>query len=72
MQYAIGTVEFFEALGFNTESWRKSIDGTHTLVHWDMVKEPLKFQAEYEVYRHDDAEFKELMQSDEWTEEIEE
>lgn len=71
MQFAIAETTLFNQLGFNTDKWRKSLDGTHTLVHWDMVKEPLKFQTEYEVYRHDDEAFQQLMNSPEWTEQVE-
>lgn len=33
MKFSIATVEFWQSVGFDTEHWRKSIDGTKALVH---------------------------------------
>lgn len=72
MQYAIAQTTLFNQLGFNTDKWRKSLDGTLALVHFDMVEETLKNETDYDVYRHDDETFKALMNSPEWTEQAEE
>lgn len=33
MKFSIATVEFWQSVGFDTENWRKSIDGNKALVH---------------------------------------
>ncbi|MEY8560128.1 hypothetical protein AALF85_05465 [Jeotgalicoccus halotolerans] len=71
MQFVVAETMLFNQLGFNTDKWRKSLNGAYALVHYDLVEEPLKNETEYTVYRHDDAEFKKLMASDEWTEQEE-
>lgn len=72
MQYAVAETTLFHQLGFNTDKWRKSLDGAQALVHYDMVEEALKNETDYDVFRHDDETFKALMNSSEWTEEVEE
>lgn len=33
MKFSIATVAFWQLVGFDTENWRKSVDGTKALVH---------------------------------------
>lgn len=71
MNFAIGNTEYFQSLGFNTEHWRKSLDGTSAVVHYDTVQF-LADESQITLYRHDDQAFKDVMMSKEWTEEVEE
>ncbi|QPI17131.1 hypothetical protein [Staphylococcus phage vB_StaM_SA1] len=38
MKFAIANVEFFDKLGYNTEHWRKSVDGTLTICHLEYAE----------------------------------
>lgn len=71
MNFAIGNTEYFNTLGFDTTHWRKSLDGTQTVVHYDTVQF-LADESEITLYRHDDESFREVMMSKEWTEQVEE
>lgn len=33
MDFSIATIIFWQSVGFDTENWRKSVDGTKALVH---------------------------------------
>ena len=70
MNFAIGRVDYFKEIGFDTSHWRKSLDGTLAVVHYDLV-EVLADDNQLDVYRHDDEAFKDVMQSAEWTEQEE-
>ena len=72
MQFAVAETTLFNQLGFNTDKWRKSLDGTLALVHYDMVKRVLEQRTEYTLYRHDDETIREVMMSKEWMEQVEE
>lgn len=67
MIFAIGNTEMFNSLGFDTTHWRKSVDGTQSVVHYDTVQF-LADKSEMTIYRHDDKAFKDVMMSEEWTE----
>lgn len=71
MNFAIGNTEYYDSLGFDTTHWRKSIDGIQSVVHYDTVQF-LADESEITIYRHDDDEFREVMMSEEWTEQVEE
>ena len=71
MKFAIGKVSYYESLGFNTENWRKSIDGTQAIVHAEFA-EVLCEDDKIDIYDFQDETFKELMSSPEWTEQEEE
>ena len=71
MNFAIGNTEYYNSLGFNTTHWRKSLDGTQSVVHFDTVQF-LADESEITVYRHDDETFREVMMSKEWTEQVDE
>lgn len=72
MQFAVAETTLFNQLGFNTDKWLKSLDGTLALVHYDMFKRVLEQRTEYTLYRHDDEAFEDLMMSKEWSEQVEE
>ena len=67
MTFAIASTEYYKSLGFDTTHWRKSVDGTQAVVHYDTV-EHVADVDKLTLYRHDDKSFRDVMQSDEWTE----
>ena len=79
MRYVIVTVEWAAARGIMlTPEMRKSIDGSKVVLHEEMVKAYLtpedaevSAQAEdsgmFKSYAFDDAEFREILASEEWT-----
>lgn len=69
MNFAIGNTGYYNSLGFDTTHWRKSLDGTQSVVHYDTVHF-LADESEITVYRHDDDAFREVMMSKEWTEQV--
>ena len=68
MKFAIGDLEYFNSLGFNTEHWRKSVDGTKAMAHAEFVL-TLADKNEIEIYDIQSESFKELLASPEWTKE---
>ena len=38
MYFVIGTVEFFERLGYNTKYWKKTTDGNKTICHLEYAE----------------------------------
>jgi hypothetical protein len=38
MYFCIGTVMYFNSIGFNTTDWRHSVDGTKVIVHDKFIK----------------------------------
>ena len=69
MNFAIGNTEYYDSLGFDTSHWRKSVDGTRSVVHYDTVQF-LADESEITIYRHDDKSFSDLMMSEEWTKQL--
>lgn len=69
MNFAIGQTDYFNSLGFDTTHWRKSVDGTLSVVHYDTVQF-LADESQITLYRHDDKAFKDVMMSAEWTEQV--
>lgn len=67
MTFAIASTEYYQSLGFNTDHWRKSVDDTLAVVHYDTVEHVADIDK-LTLYRHDDKAFKDVMQSSEWTE----
>ena len=67
MNFAIGDTEYYNSLGFDTTHWRKSLDGTLSVVHYDTVQF-LADDSKLTIYRHDDEAFREVMMSEEWSE----
>lgn len=68
MKFAIGDLEYFNSLGFNTEHWRKSVDGTKAMAHSEFVL-TLADKNELEIYDIQSESFRELLASPEWTKE---
>lgn len=71
MNFAIAPTDYYNSLGFDTTHWRKSLDGTQSVVHFDTVQF-LADESEITLHRHDDEAFREVMLSSEWTERVEE
>ena len=79
MRYVIVTVEWAAARGIMlTPEMRKSLDGTQVVLHEEMVKaymtpedaevSPLaEGDGMFKSYSFDDAEFREILASEEWT-----
>ena len=68
MKFAIGDLEYFNSLGFNTEHWRKSVDGTKAMAHSEFVL-TLADKNQLEIYDIQGESFKTLLASPEWTKE---
>ena len=68
MKFAIGDLEYFNSLGFNTEHWRKSVDGTKAMAHAEFVL-ALADKNQLEIYDIKGESFKTLLASPEWTKE---
>lgn len=75
MRFAVGLVTDFEDAGFETSNWRKSIDGTKTIVH-DVYAELLlpavpdsngDMVKRFEVYDAPSDSLTALLNSPEWT-----
>ena len=69
MNFAIGKTDYFNKIGFDTTNWRKSLDGTLSVVRYDTVQF-LVDELQITLYRHDDKAFKDVMMSEEWTEQV--
>ena len=64
MKFAIGDLEYFNSLGFNTEHWRKSVDGTKAMAHAEFVL-ALADKNQLEIYDIQGESFKTLLASPE-------
>ena len=72
MRYVIVTVAWCAARGILlTPEMRKSLDGTKVILHDNFVRQFLsedeKTSDDFRAYAHDDAEFREILASPEWT-----
>lgn len=67
MRFAIGKVSYFESVGYNTAIWRKSVDGTKAICHFEKA-EILCHENNIDVYESDSLEFKTLLASGDWLE----
>lgn len=68
MKFAISNLSYYDSLGFNTEHWRKSVDGTKAMAHSEFVL-TLADKEQLEIYDIQSKSFKELLASPEWTKE---
>lgn len=68
MRFAIGKLEYFNKLGFDTEIWRKSVDGTQALVHAEFALTAAD-KNRLEIYDAQSEAFRALLASPEWTKE---
>ena len=66
MRFCIGELEYFNSLGFDTEHWRKSVDGTKALVHASFALVVCD-ENKLDIYNHNSSELKEILNSEEWT-----
>lgn len=71
MKFAIAELNYFNSLGFDTTYWRKSLDGTKAIVHYDFAK-VLCGDDKIEIYQHDNQEFLDIINGEEWVEPMEE
>lgn len=68
MKFAIGLVDFFESLGYNTKYWRKSVDGKKTICHLEYAE-----ILAYDLHNNSDVqivdapEAQDIMATDEWS-----
>ena len=72
MRYVIVTTEWCTARGILlTLEMRKSLDGTKVILHDNFVRQFLsedeKTSDDFRAYAHDDAEFREILASPDWT-----
>ena len=68
MKFAIGLVDFFESLGFNTMHWRKSVDGKKTICHLEyaeILAHDLHNNSDVQIV--DAPEAQDIMATDEWS-----
>lgn len=68
MKFAIANVEFFDKLGYNTEFWRKSIDGTLTICHLEyaeILSNNLHENEEVQIVEASEA--SDIMSTDVWS-----
>lgn len=76
MKFCIANTSYWESIGYNPTHWRKSIDGTKALCHLQFAevlsKKNIEDDSNIAVYDIQDEEFKRLLNSPEWTEEVEE
>lgn len=68
MKFAIGDLEYFNSLGFNTTHWRKSVDGTKAMAHSEFVL-TLADKEQLEIYDIQGEDFRALLASPEWSKE---
>lgn len=69
MKFVIGTVEYFNSIGFNTTDWRKSIDGLKAIVHENFVKiliPSVESDVNLTVYISPSSELDAILNSDMW------
>ncbi len=70
MEFCIATVAYWQSVGFDCTNWRKSVDGTKTMVHseYARVLVDVKDNPNIATYLAPSLEFTELLNSPEWTE----
>ncbi|MFQ8600645.1 MAG: hypothetical protein ACLSAP_08730 [Oscillospiraceae bacterium] len=70
MRFAVAPVAFWEAHGFDTRYWRKSVDETYALVHDEFARRlvpDLQAHPEVQVYQCPGAALDELLESPAWS-----
>lgn len=70
MYFVIGTVEFFEKLGYNTRYWKKTTDGNKTICHLEyaeILANNLSDNSEVKIV--DATEAREIVSGEEWIDE---
>lgn len=71
MKFAIAELSYFDSLGYDTSNWRKSLDGSKAVVHYEFAM-ILCDESALDVYNHDDEEFKTILDGPGWMSEEEE
>ena len=71
MRFAIASTEYFQSLGFNTEHWRKNLDGTEAVCHAEFAL-TLGNARDMDIYEYDSEEFLERINGEGWVESYEE
>lgn len=70
MRFCIANVEYFETVGFDTTDWRKSVDGTKAIVHYNYVKVLIpESDVNLTLYSYPSVELDTILNSPEWTSE---
>jgi hypothetical protein len=70
MDFCIATVAFWQSHGFDTSSWRKSIDGALALVHRtyaEVLVPDIGELDEVQVYRSPSAELDGVLAGEMWS-----
>ena len=75
MKFCIANTSYWESIGYNPTHWRKSIDGTKALCHLQFAEvlseKDIEDDNNITIFDMQDEEFKRLLNSPEWTEEME-
>ena len=75
MKFCIANTSYWESMGFYVENWRKSTDGELALCHLEFAKvlseKNIEDDSNITIFDIQDEEFKRLLNSPEWTEEME-
>ena len=75
MKFCIANTSYWESMGFYVENWRKSIDGKLALCHLQFAEvlseKNIEDDSNITIYDIQDEEFKRLLNSPEWAEEVE-
>ncbi|WP_239745180.1 hypothetical protein [Mammaliicoccus sp. F-M27] len=68
MKFVIADLEFFQKLGYNTEYWRKSKDGTKTICHLEYAEILVHdLETNDKVQIVETSEAQEIMATEEWS-----
>ena len=72
MKFCIANTSYWESMGFYVENWKKSIDGKFALCHLQFAKvlsgKDIEDDNNITIFDIQDQEFKNLLNSPEWTE----
>lgn len=69
MNFCIATLEYFNSIGFDTSTWRKSIDGIKAIAHASFIEiiiPNIKSNVNIQVYTSPSIELDNLLNSSEW------
>lgn len=73
MKFCIASIAFWQAVGFDTEYWRTSTDGTKAMCHDKFARTLVDVENDPNVETYDiDSEAFQLVIAEEFTEEAEE
>lgn len=69
MKFAIATVVFWQSVGFDTDKWRKSADGSLAMVHIEFARvlvPDAEANENISVYDSPSTELDILLENDDW------